>query len=252
VLVVLDLHRVLAFLQADVNCVQFAGRVMPLVYEQFVIHPQPDAVVHPGVKAIGRLLQFQRMGPEAGEIVRREAGCRRAWAPVEIHVPVVAHQDGTPLEFAVVKIFALPVRVLLDSLPPQLGHGSVGVLVVLHSQTVMAIAQSDFRYVGGGGTVMPLVNDRLSIHPQPDAIVNVGVEAIEAAAKVQIAAPAHREPVSGQPRAGRTIAPVEVNADIVADQNRGAGERRVVVVFGPPLGDDRCSGGWDGSRGKRG
>ena len=108
---------------------------------------------------------------------------------------------------------------------------------------MIARAQPDVGDIGFGPPGVPLVDDQVAIDPDAHAVVGVGLKAIGSRVEIGRTAPAHREVVNRDIGSGRTRAPVEVDAAVLAHQRGEAGQEAVGEVFAQPAAARRHKGG---------
>ncbi len=92
-------------------------------------------------------------------------------------------------------------------------------------------------------TVVPVVEDGLAVDPHPHAVIGQRREAIAARVELQRPCPACAEVVDRQASSGRAGTPVEVEADVVAHEQRRAAEVATVEVLAAPVDDGGRRGG---------
>ena len=85
------------------------------------------------------------------------------------------------------------------------------------------------------GAAMPLIDDQLTVHIDPNAIISLSVEAIDACLQVHLPAPAHGEVIGRQAASWRITTPVEVDLVIIAGQSRAAFQLAVGPIFALPI-----------------
>ncbi len=213
-----------------------AGRRLhaPLVDDQNVVDPQPHAVIGDDGETVAASIQVQVAHPTHREEVGREAGGGRAKPPVEVDVGGGSGQRRRAAEAGVGEVLVEPVaggcgrRRRIEGHVTHAGHSHAARLVVLHGNGMVARAQKD---VGGDAAhlaVIPGVDDEHVIDPDAHAIVGRGREAIGSRRQADRLRPLGGEVVGEDLRRRRTTAPVEIDARVLAYQNRIA--RQVAVV----------------------
>ena len=89
--------------------------------------------------------------------------------------------------------------------------------------------------------VAPVVDDQDVINPEAHTVIGAVGETIRPAVEPLVVGKAGREVIHGEALTGAVVAPLEVQARLIAADRRSARERRVVEVLGMPLtgGADR-------------
>ena len=89
--------------QGQVGYVHFAPvAIVPLVQDQVAVNVDADAVVGPGVEVVDAVFfEVLLTAPADREVVLRQPMRRRARAPVEVYLPIVAHQRWAANQIAV-------------------------------------------------------------------------------------------------------------------------------------------------------
>jgi hypothetical protein len=82
---------------------------------------------------------------------------------------------------------------------------------------------------------MPLVDNRMAINKQANAVIRFGIKAIEARVKVDLPAPAHRKIIGRYTGRRRLTVPEKVNDRIISHQNWAALEISIGPIFPFPI-----------------
>lgn len=86
------------------------------------------------------------------------------------------------------------------------------------------------------GPVLPGVNHALFIHPDSRSIVHSHSKLINPRRQNHAARPTHGIVIGGQALRRTPRAPIKINGGIIADDNRCAGQERVVEILAAPIG----------------
>ena len=175
---------------------QIAGvAILPSVINQTVINPNPNSIIRAQAEQVVAAFKTLAAGPTRREIVGRYGRPRRAIPPIVVDTRLIAHQYGRTGQIDVIKIFGFPVRESINAFPAQDGQRPARGIEIFHLDAVRAAGQIDIGAVGGGRGFAPLIDQQVAIHPQPNAVIGSGVEAIGPGGKIEGARPAGRKVV---------------------------------------------------------
>ncbi len=239
-----------AVIQIDVGG-QFAlTRLAPIVDDQIVVHIHAHAVVHLGMEAIPALIEVNIARPAHGEVVRREVVGGRTPAPVEVNRRVVALKGRRPVEIRIAVVGAAPFGIAARAFIPEAQGCHLGRLVILDAHQMRTRVQALLGAVGAARRRMPLVDHQVAIHPHAHTVIGFHIEAVGSGGQIKRLHPPRREVIRHNARRRRRVAPVEVNAHIIAHELGRAAQRRVVVELAAPPGN-RAGARRRGGRGDR-
>ena len=180
-----------------------------LINHNYVIDQQPDAIIHRRRKHIRARAKVKAALPVRREIVGSHAGIRRAKAPVEIEIGIIAleHDRATAVDTVVIT----PDPGVVFHLPRNADPGVAGGFVVIHPNQMAAFGDRLVKDACACATVKPLIQHQRAIKIHACAIVHSHGELIVIRRlEVFVAGPTGREIIDRDARRRRTGLPIKI------------------------------------------